>query len=160
MSQDIMMNIFETTLHLFEPKALANVQKEIIPKMNEVVRRRNSLGILKYRQNDYDLKLVENIYDRGGYVPKMDFITKKEDKGIFLVWKGPFLAVDSRHLLYKMQSRKGSSTTVHHVWLKIYRDCLIPLWLHRYRYELLDLDVAIPFDWTEVCKQTIERLDQ
>ena len=71
MSQDIMMVIVDTTQHMYDPGIWVKVQAEIIPKMYELVKK--LWVIFNCRKRDYNLNLVENSYDVGDYVYKIDF---------------------------------------------------------------------------------------
>ena len=111
--------------------------------------RKNLSGTLKYRKRDYDLKLVKKGYEVGDYAYKINFTTKTGAKALFPAWKAPVFVIESSHPLYKIEDHKGRQTTILHDQLKICRDRVIPLWLHRHRHDMLDLDVTIPYGLPE-----------
>ena len=72
MPQEIMMVILDTAQHLYDLGRWVKVQAETIPKVYELVRKKLQV-IFKCRKRDYDLKFVDNCYDVGDYVYKIDF---------------------------------------------------------------------------------------
>ena len=80
------------------------------------------------------------------YVYKRGITTKTGSKALAPVWKGPFLVIYSNPPLCKIKDRKHRVFTIHHDRLKICKDRLLPIWLHRCRHDLLNLDSSVIYE--------------
>ena len=117
---DLVMGIVGVQQHHYDPLEWVKMQSEVIPQKYDLVKK-NLSGTLKCRRY-YDLKLVEDGYEVGDYVHKIDFTTKTWTEGLFPVLKGPFYVAESSHPFYKTEACKFRQTTIHHDQLKICRD--------------------------------------
>ncbi len=103
-------------------------------KLNRV----HSLGATQLRQKrDYDLRLVEQQFDVGDLVYRIDSSTKVGAKALKPVWQGPYLVVGGTFPLYRVRAPRRE-VVLHHERLKLCLDREIPLWLHRMRRDLLN----------------------
>ena len=127
MPADLLMGIARQ--NLYDPVEWVKIQAEVIPMIYELVRK-NLLGTLVCRKKDYDLKVKEHCFSVGDYVYKRGITTKTGSKALASVWKSPFLVVHSNLPCFKIQDRKHRVFTIHHDWLKICKDRLLPIWLH------------------------------
>ena len=143
MPADLLMGL--AGQNLYDPAEWVKIQAEVIPMIYDLVRK-NLLRTLVQRKKDYDLKVKEHCFSVGDYVYKRGITTKTGSKALAPVWKGPFLVVHSNPPLYKIQDRKHRVFTIHHDQLKICKDRLLPIWLHRCRHDLLNLDSSIIYE--------------
>lgn len=97
---------------------------------------REKLKLSQQRQKrDYDTKLQQFSYSPGDLVYKLNSATQLGAcKKLQPPWKGPYLVTDVRKFpLLKIRNRKKSET-VHHDRVKLCKDDVIPLWIHRIRH--------------------------
>ena len=105
---------------------------------------------LCYKKKTYDLKLLQNRFDVGDFVYKMNAVSKKaECKKLKPIWVGPLLVVEVvTPVLYKVKDHRREYI-LHHDRTKLCEDRAIPMWLWQLRHRIMDLDTTIGYDEAE-----------
>ena len=105
---------------------------------------------LNYQKRYYDLKLEENHYEVGDFVYRLNGATKLgESKKLKPIWIGPLVVTTVINLVLFHVKDCKKEYVLHHDRLKPCKDKVVPLWLQRMQYNMLDLDTTIACDEAE-----------
>ena len=109
---------------------------------------------LNYQKRQYDLRLEENHYEVGDFVYRLNGASKVgESRKLKPVWLGPLVVTAVINpVLFRVRDRK-KEYVLHHDRLKPCADRVVPLWMHRMRHNMLDLDTTIAYDEAEQAEE-------
>ena len=120
-----------------------------LPKVHRLESARLKSGLC-YQKKTYDLKLQQAHFEVGDFVYKLNAVNKKgECKKLKPIWIGPLVVTQViSPVLYHVQDRHHEHV-LHHDWLKLCEDCVVPMWLCQLRHKVVDLDATIAYDEAE-----------
>ena len=105
------------------------------------------LSAQRRQKKDYDLKVLERKYNVGDLVYLINSSSKVgQSNKLKPIWKGPYLVIKViSPVLFRIKGRKRE-VVVHHDRFKPCMDRSIPMWMHRLRHRVLDLDETLPYE--------------
>ena len=105
------------------------------------------LSAQRRQKKDYDLKVLERKYNVGDLVYLINSSSKVgQSNKLKPIWKGPYLVIKViSPVLFRIKGRKRE-VVVHHDRFKPCMDRSIPMWMHRLRHCVLDLDETLPYE--------------
>ncbi|XP_060064941.1 uncharacterized protein LOC132545285 [Ylistrum balloti] len=129
MPVDILTGVVNANMSRFE-------SSEWVQKLEHVAR--SNLACAQRRQKRlYDVKLVEQQYDDGGVVYRLEESSRTGvSKKLLSPWRGPYVVTQSEPPLYSVRDCRGKELTSHHDKLKRCTDRDVPLWVSRLRSNL------------------------
>ena len=132
---DFLLGTTNVKLHKKTPNAWLTGLAEHLERIQKFARE-NLKGARKRQKRDYDLHLLENQFNEGDLVYRVDYSTKVGAKALKPVWQGPYVVERCQPPLYTLVGRRRRGVC-HHDKLKLCQDRCIPLWLRRLRNKVL-----------------------
>ena len=146
---DILMGTVGAAVRDENPSEYLHKLHKTLPEVDRLASEHLKSGVC-YQKKTYNLKLQQAHFEVGDFVYKLNIVNEKgKCKKLEPVWVGPVVVTQViSPVLYCVKDRCHEHV-LHHDWLKLCEDHVVPIWLHQLRHKIVDLDATIAYDEAE-----------